>query len=274
MRLSGLALACTLLGAATAPAQQPPPRLPAASPPAASPAPAPVPVDPVLDGYLRRWEQEMQRFQTLAVEFNRVDRDKVTRSDAKYNGRAYFMKTGTGPSARNLVLLETYREGSKEIAEKFVCSGTFFYLYSPSAKEIQAREIPRTGPGSVPDDNFLGMFGLRAEEAKRRYVLKLAKEDANYVYVDVLPRFARDQAEFDQAQVVLYKKTFIPVQIWYQQKGQSESVWSIDTRKVHVNAQMDQRWFDQPQTPPGWKFIRIPPDADAKPTVIRNSGAP
>ena len=43
---------------------------------------------------------------------------------------------------------------------------------------------------------------------------------------------------------------------------------------VRINAKMDQRWFDQPATPDGWKFKKIAPDADAPPKIIRNSGNP
>jgi TIGR03009 family protein len=274
MRPFGLALAGALAVAAAAPAQQSPPRLPAAPAPA---APAPTPSDPALDGYLQRWEQEMRNFQTLALTLERIDKDNVTQSVTKFAGNAYFMKAGSGPSARNLVLLETYRvapNGAKELAEKFVCTGTFFYLLSPSTKEVQARELPRGGPGAMPDDNFLGMFGLRAAEAKRRYVLKKLNEDQYYVYVGVQPRFPRDMAEFEQARVVLDKRTFLPVQIWYRSPNKSESAWNMPPAQAQKNARLRQDMFDKPETPKGWKFVKVNPDADAQPTVIRNSGAP
>jgi TIGR03009 family protein len=271
MRLSGLALVASLALAAASVAQDAPPRL-SSSP--APPAAAPTPADPVLDGVLRRWEQEMQRFQTLALKLSRIDEDKTLHIVTKYTGFAYFMKTGSGPTARNLVLLQTSREGSNEIAEKFVCTGTFFYLFNPSTKEIQARELPRGGPGAMADDNVLGMFGVRAEEARRRYNLKLTKQDDYYIYIEIVPRFRRDQEEFKWARIVLDKRNFLPRQLQYLQPNNDQVVWDFPDKDVQVNVKMDQRWFDRPETPKGWKFVTIRPDADAPPKIYRNSGTP
>jgi TIGR03009 family protein len=271
MRLSGVALAAFLVLAADAAAQQAPPQLPAGSAPAA-PAIQPPPANPELDGYLNRWEQEMQGFRTLALTLARVDEDKVLRSVSAYDGIAYFMKTGSGASARNLILLQTSPKGSKELADKFVCSGTYLYYFDRGAREVQARELPRSRPGAMPDDNFLGMFGLRADEAKRRYSLTLSKADANFIYIEVQPRFPRDKEDFERAQIVLNRKTFMPARLWYRQPNKTEVSWDIVNSQV--NGRMDQRWFDKPETPPGWKFRTIAPDAEAMPRTIRNSSAP
>ena len=41
----------------------------------------------------------------------------------------------------------------------------------------------------MANDNFLSfLFGMRAAEAKRRYDLKLEREDQHYYYIMVLPR--------------------------------------------------------------------------------------
>jgi TIGR03009 family protein len=273
MRLSGLALAAALALAGTAAAQQAqvaPPRLPAAQPDV--PAVPPTPPDPILDGYLRRWEREMQSFQTLALQLNRIEEDTVTKSVSKFNGIAYFMKVGSGTSARNLALLQTSRDGSKDVFEKFICTGTFFYIVNPERKEIQAVELRRSGPGAMPDDNFLGMFGLRVDEAKHRYNLTLAKQDDYYLYIDIKPRLRRDQEEFEWARVVLNKSNFVPRQLQYRAPNKTQVVW--DFPSAQVNRKMDQSWFDKPATPTGWKFVPIRPDADAPPKVYRNSGAP
>lgn len=277
MRLSGLALAATLLlTAAAAAQQQQAPQLSGLAPGGAPAITPPTPVDPVLDRHLRRWEAEAERFKSLALGLERTDSDGVTGTVKKYSGVAYFMKAGTGPTARNLVLLETYEvdaRGNKVLVEKFVCTGNFFYLWNTSAKEIQARELPRAAPGAMPDDNFLGMFGLRAEEAKRRYNLTNQQpEDGTYVYIGIKPRFPRDREEFTEARVALKKDTFLPAQLWYRQPGNRDTVWSI--RSVQINGEMKQAWFDQPVVPPGWKLTKIAANADAPPKVFRNNGNP
>jgi TIGR03009 family protein len=269
MRLTGLALAASLALTAAAAAQQNPPRLPAVAPPADTPAAPPTAPDPVLDGFLKRWEREMQGFKTLYVQINRVEKDTVLKSVAKYTGTAYFMKDGTGPNARSLALLQTSREGSNEMFERFICTGTYFYLFNPQQKEIQAVELRRPGAGGMPDDNFLGMFGLRVDEAKRRYNISLEKQDDNYIYLKILPRFRRDQEEFEWSRIVLNKSNFLPRQLTYLQPNKTEVVW--DFPNAQLNVKMDQRWFDKPATPPGWKFTKID---DTQPKIIRNSGTP
>jgi TIGR03009 family protein len=268
---SGLALAASVLLAAVAAAQQAPPQLPTGSAPAAPAIQAP-PANPELDGYLKSWEKEMQNFRTLALKLARIDEDKVLRSVTQYDGIAYFMKTGSGASARNLILLQTSPKGSNELADKFVCSGTYLYYFDRGAREVQARELPRSRPGAMPDDNFLGMFGLRADEAKQRYSLTLTKTDKDFIYIDILPRFARDKEDFERAQIVLNKANFVPRRLWYRQPNKTEVSWDILNHTV--NGVMNQRWFDKPETPPGWKFRTVAPDADAMPRTIRNSGAP
>ncbi len=126
----------------------------------------------------------------------------------------------------------------------------------------------------MPDDNFLGMFGLRADEAKRRYSLRMLKEDKYYVYIEVIPRFRRDQEEFVQARIVLNKSNFMPRQLFYRQPDNTETLWDIPPETLRVNEKLDQRLFDAPATPTGWKFEKIGPNADAPPTIYRNSGAP
>jgi TIGR03009 family protein len=266
-----LAVAACLALVATVVARQSPPQLPRAP---ADPAPTVQTgrPDPELDGYLKHWEEGMRNFRTLALSLYRVDEDKVLKSVTRYTGIAYFMKDGAGASARNMILLQTSPEGSRELAEKFVCTGSYLYYFDRGAKEVQARELPRTAPGAMPDDNFLGMFGLRADEARRRYELKLDKVDADYIYINIRPRFNRDKADFEAAQIVLSKKNFVPRRLWYLQPNKTEVVWDI--QKAQVDGKMDQRWFDKPETPPGWKFRTIQPEADAQPKIFRNSGAP
>ncbi len=275
MRLSGLALAATLMTAAAAFGQQSPPQLTPAAPPPAATAPAPAPLDPALESYLRRWEQEMAKVTSLGARVEQIQIDKVLKAPSKTEGIAYYMKVGTGPSARNLALLEMHPVGSKEIAMKFICTGTFIYEFAPGTREVRAHEMPKARPGQASDDNLLGfMFGMKAEEAQRRYGLKLDKEDQYYVYVSVVPRFPQDKADFQQARLVLNKATFLPVQLWFREPNGNEVTWVIPPHQVAVGMKMDQRWFDRPETPPGWKFVKVPPEADAPPKIIRNSGTP
>src|SRR5215831_15596667 len=161
-----------------------------------APAPAGAAADARLDGYLLRWEQKMRDIKTLAAVIARIDKDKAFGVTTKYVGAAQYMRSGAGSTVLNQALLELKQEGKAEVADKFVCTGTYLYQFLPAQKEVRYYKMPKPEPGQVADDSFLGfLFGMKAQEAKRRYVLSLFKEDAYYVYIDVSPRFPADRAD-------------------------------------------------------------------------------
>ena len=164
------------------------------------PQPQPAPPDKKLDEYLQRWEQEMQKIQGLEATLERTEKDKTFQTEKKFVGYARYLKDGTGPNARNLAMLEMKEPGKQDIYEKFICTGTFLYQFSPTTKEIRALRLPPPKPGQVGDDNFLTfLFGMKAEQAKLRYDLKVTKEDQYYIFLDVVPRSPQDQADFKRA---------------------------------------------------------------------------
>jgi TIGR03009 family protein len=261
MRVFGLVLAALLAAAAPADAQQ-------------NPAPPAAPAQPpqALDNYLLRWEQEMQKVQTLQAQLARIDRDKTFNTVTKLDGYAAYRKAGTGPTALNLAMLEMRPEGKQEVQEKYICTGTFLYQFSPASKEIKVFELPKPKPGQVAEDNFLSfMFGMKAEEARRRYEMTLAKEDQYYIFVDILPRFPNDRADFKRARMVLNKSNFLPRRLWFEQPNGSETTWDIP--RIQSGAELDRRLFDPPQTPPGWRMVNVPKQAETQPRVVR-PGAP
>src|SRR4051812_4200498 len=99
MRLVALIVSALLLVCGSAGAQNPP------APPVASPA------DQKLDNYLMRWEQEMQKVQTLAAQLNRIEKDTTFNTTQKFTGWAKYMKSGTGQTSVNLASLEMFPEG-------------------------------------------------------------------------------------------------------------------------------------------------------------------
>ena len=228
----------------------------AQNPPAGNAPPANNAADAKLDGYLQRWEQEMRKVQTLAAALTREDKDKTFGTKTKFVGNAQFMKSGVGPTSLNLAALELKAEGKNDIADKFICTGTYLYQFLPAQKEIHAHEMPKPKPGQVADDSFLGfLFGMKAEAAKRRYALTLAKDDAHYVYVDILPRFPDDKAEFNRARLVLRRDNYLPRQLWFEHVNGNEVLWDIPT--LQAGAPLERRMFDAPRVPPGWKLVPV-----------------
>src|ERR1700720_4127394 len=113
-----LVLSALLLASVPALAQNPP------APPVGAANPA---ADQRLDQYLLRWEQEMQKVQTLAARLDRYEKDVTFNTTQKFAGYAQYMKVGSGTTAMNLASLEMRRvkpDGKIDdvIHEKFICS--------------------------------------------------------------------------------------------------------------------------------------------------------
>src|SRR5262249_8989475 len=174
---------------------------------------------------------------------------------------AQYMKSGSGPGALNMAMLQMSEEGKQDFAEKYVCTGTYLYVWHVPTKELRIHEIPKPQPGQVGNDSFLHfLFGMRAVDAKARHDLKLMGEDANYIYIEVQPRLAEDKRDFKVAQIVLFKDTFLPRQLKFQHADSAVvTEWDIPAVKAGVN--VDRRLFDAPDPkalPAGWKPVQVP----------------
>jgi TIGR03009 family protein len=224
------------------------------------PAQQPTP-EQKLDNYLLRWEQEMTRVQTLMAQLARTETDTTFNQKKKYVGSAQYMKSGSGPGALNMAMLVMYEEGKQDFAEKYVCTGTYLYVWHVPTKEVRIHKLPPPQPGQVGNDSFLHfLFGMRAADAKQRYDLKLLGEDQNYIYIEVQPRLPQDKADFKVAQIVLFRDTYLPRQLKFQHaNGGSVTEWDIPIIKSGVN--VDRRLFDAPDArslEPGWKPVVVP----------------
>jgi TIGR03009 family protein len=263
MRILGFALTAMLLAPAAVRAQQPS-------------APAAPTVDPArnrLDALLVQWEQKMKGLNTLAAECTRTTLDKTYQTKEVFIGRAKYMRP-------NLALLEMARQDKPDVYEKYICTGTFLYEYAPQGKTVRVHELPPPQNGQVIEDNFLSfLFGMKAEEAKRRYDLRLSKEDQHWVYIDIYPRFPADKADFQRAQLVLAQNTFMPRRLWFEQPNGNEVTWDIP-RPEGNPASVQRNDFVAPPVPAGWTMTRVPrATADAggrvqgpsevKPRVVR-----
>src|SRR5207302_1388625 len=110
-----------------------------------------------------------------------------------FEGTAKYMKP-------NLASLDLRLRGRPNVIERYICTGTYLFEFRQAESKIRAHEMPPPKEGQVADDNFLSfLFGMRAAEARRRYDISLFKEDANYNYLKILPRFPEDKADFQTA---------------------------------------------------------------------------
>jgi TIGR03009 family protein len=160
------------------------------------------------------------------------------------------------------------------VGEKFICTGPLLYEIRPQNKVMRIHELPPPQAGKVADDNFLSfLFGMKAEEAKRRYDLTLVKEDQWYVYLEIVPKLPADKADFQRARMVLNNKTFLPRELWFEQPNGNETKWDIP--EIRSGAPLKNSDFAPPTPPKDWNVVRVPrpeavpPRTDVPPRVVR-----
>jgi TIGR03009 family protein len=255
-----LALALTLLGATVALTQQPP-----AAPTA--------PDQSKLLPHLEKWEKTMTSIDSLVIDCKRTDKKNTFGTTDLLVGKAFFMKDKADIFA--LIQMEKMdkadptKKDKSGYYERLVCNPTAFYQYQPAEKKISFLQIPARKPGAATDDNLLAfLFGMSAKQAMERYKLKLAKEDNDYVYVDVQPVRADDKVDFEMARLCLNKDSYLPRYLWFRQNNGDEVTWDLPS--ISKNAKIDRKYFEKPELPKGWKFDEI--KKEPKPSVIRPSG--
>jgi TIGR03009 family protein len=264
MRTTALTLA-GLLVAGTALAQAP----------AGGPAPAPS----RLDMLLSQWEQAMQRADAVIFTVNRTENNKVTGFVDNYEGQARFLRTKAGDLA-SIHLINTAR---KDSWEKIVVTDTAIHMANSAEKTLRTITFPpRTAgaAGGPADNNAVGlMMGMKAADAKRRYDLRLAKEDEHYIYVEVLPRDTADKEDFALAQLTLSAKTMMPRRLFFRRPNGNET--TLDLPRTWIGAKetgIDPKEFVAPIVPKDWKVEKTTleemKNPSARPAAPAAPGAP
>jgi TIGR03009 family protein len=267
MRISVLALLGMLTCVALATSQQ---QQQQQAQPATTQPPA-VDTTKMLDAHLLRWEDEMKKVQCLFMEgISRTDVNNTLKYKDVLVGTAKYRKP-------NLAWLGLVRTDKKDVYEKWVCTGTAIYQFAPQQKEILVYPLPAKKDGQqVGEDNFLSfMFGMKAEDAKKRYTLHISKgkeNDPYYVYIDIQPQDPRDKVDFQEARLVLNKDTYLPRQLWFRHPNGDETTWDIPRVVTGRDAEekVDRRDFQQPQLPAkDWKMTQVQKQGDGPPRVVR-----
>lgn len=238
--------------------------------------------DPRLDALLLRWEKETARCETVAVDLVCTRKNPVFNRTEKLVGYAKFMRLSNGEYAARL---ELRSPEDPNRYEKYICTGGYIYVFRPEEKLILVYTVPRQQAGQLPDDGALPfLFGMKAEVAKQRYRLRITKETEHYTYVDVLPVYPRDKADFTYARLAILNKDYpglpkdLPKEIYWIEPTQVEVRWDITRLQRDVPGTVQRSDFVKPELPPGWQWkseassSAAPPPASRPPTVIRNQG--
>jgi len=279
MRPLGYTFAALLLLGSVAFAQQPPSSPPITIPPKpgtpAEPANLLPKLDPQnnrLDALLVQWEQRMTGVEGVVCKCAREEKSKASGFKKVYEGEARYLKP-------NYVALRMLQQGKGNEGnyELYVCTGKFLYEYRPQTKTLRIHDVAPEQANF--QNNFLSfLFGMNAAEAKRKFDLTLTKEDPNYIYIDIKPRFDADKRDFTRAQMVLFAKDMLPARLWFEAPNGDETTWNVSG--IDTKVKLKESHFSPPPAPQGWETVRVslsqgnPPPAPnlPQPSKVRPSG--
>jgi TIGR03009 family protein len=275
MRPVGITLAALLAAAPLVGAQVPAvtPGAPVQGAPVAQPAPP----DPKLDAHLAGWEKKMGGLTNFRADINLTRKEAVFQKAREYAGSVLCAK----PNLARLSLdaLPKPPPGKPAVDfEAYICTGKAVYAYSGDKKEVT--EIPIAPNAAEGGDLMLDFLsGMKAEDAKRRFEIKLFNEDPNYVYLDIKPRTQKDQQDFVHVRFALYgprnaQVAYLPAQVWLQKPSGDTELWKFTNPQTDLpNIPADtfayvpvQGWplkKYQPPPPPGGG---LPPKTPGAPT--------
>src|SRR5262249_36595919 len=155
----------------------------------------------------------MNSIHTLVAQCTRTVVDKTWQRTEVFEGQAKYLK----PSFASL---ELRKKGSPEQFEKLIINGQEIYTDAPDSKQIRLHKLAPPKAGQVAEDNVLSLvFGMKADDAKKRYLLTLVPGPANdtwYYYIEIVPRNEADKADFTRARLVLTRNNYLPRQLWFQ----------------------------------------------------------
>lgn len=268
MRPAGFTLLAFFLGVASLTAQQPGvPQVPGVPPPLPPAAAAP---DQKLDGHLAAWERTMSDLKNFRFELDLTRKDPVAagvfKNTKEYTGVVLCMK----PNFARLRL--DFKADPKDF-EAYICNGKAVYAYSGLQKTITEHKLPdpKQSPAGATDNLILDfMTGMKAADIKKRFDIKLFKEDEYYIYLDIKPILGKDKQEFAQLRLALCgpktgEAAYMPAQVFMVKPNQESELWKLTKPQKNLPG-IDAKVF-QYENVPGFRYQKAP--EDRAPAAVR-----
>jgi TIGR03009 family protein len=234
--------------------------------------PPPVGTPEQLNERLAGWEKAMIDVRSILAKVSRTDVNKVRGQNTVKSGEVRCLKVDAGNGkVDKLALLYLAEKDDPKSYEKYICTGDLLYSFSPREQTLYVRKLPN----KLTDDSFLGfLFEMKAEALKKRFDMTLVRpDDPNYVYIDIKPRLEADKAEFERARLVLFRRDFLPAQLWFQEPTTGvHHTWDLSELKIN-DPGVKATDFVAPEKPAGWKVEEVKDkQPEPPPRVIRQNG--
>ncbi|GIX03396.1 MAG: hypothetical protein KatS3mg113_0402 [Planctomycetaceae bacterium] len=199
------------------------------------------------------WEQHSAQIQTLYGNHTRVEYNTVFEVESRSEGRFFYqapdkgrfdvqgMKIRPGEKSARLGKEGTpYRLQSGKDG-RWICTGQEVLQIDETTREYEVYPLPPEYRGAnIIRSPLPFLFGIKAEEAKRRFQLALLSEKEEYYVLEALPR--TNQENFKKAYIQLEKRRLIPTGvILFDTSGSTETRYTF--RDININHSGFSGWI-------------------------------
>lgn len=183
-----------------------------------------------------------------------------------------------------------YEPRAGDAGEHWVCNGTSIYEFRHAERQLRETKLPPEMRGKAISDGPLPfVFGAKADTLRKRYAMRIITPAgvADQVWLEALPRFQADAANFSKVELILQSRDLMPFAIQiFKPGGQDRDVYQFDPKTSLIDRGLDLiRDFSRPVTPLGYTFIvedasgggpppqpQPPPQRSAGPVVLPKAG--
>lgn len=227
-------------------------------------------LSPELEKVFKDWELASDNFKKLRGDFHRIVYDSVFQVEKRAVGTFYFDAPDKGrldikPDKSVKPGTVSRKKRGKKDGKPFsvvpdqeahwICNGKEVSYIDVVQKVVKVSQIPEENRGdNIIDGPLPFLFGMKAEEAKRRYQqlalnprkpyeVPVAGRLVKVFHIHARPRWKKDAAYWSKAEVLLDAKNFYPVAIkLIDPAGNSETVYAFSN--VH-----EPSWWDDRKKP-------------------------
>lgn len=232
--------------------------------------------DPQLWKILVDWEKTTADYKRLSGEHRRFVYDSVFQIEKRSDGKFYYEAPDKGRIDIKRVEVPEGAKSQKlnpqgkpyslksDVPEIWICDGQQIAQADCVQKVYRLYPIPKQNQGvNIMDGPLPFLFGLPARQAVQRYQFTiLPQTNAQVVWLKVLPKREQDQRNWKQAQVMLDRRTYLPIAVkLLDPAGTNETVYSFRELKVNQNVVIriifnDADPFNIPKVLKGYKLVQ------------------
>ena len=234
-----------------------------------------------LDQLLAAWETRNAAVRTWSCSFHKWEYNAWSPADAGGERLAFSESTGELKYAapdKGLFRVKESKQWSPEArryevrggdaGEHWVCNGESIYEFRHADRQLRETKLPPEMRGKAISDGPLPfVFGAKADTLKKRYWMRLITPPGvrDQIWLEALPRFQADAANFSKVELILQSRDLMPFAIQiHKPGGQDRDVYQFDQNTNLIDKGLDLiRDFAKPVTPFGYKYVFE--DASAQP---------